>query len=103
MGNCMSSVPVTAPDIVTIPAPASDEKEAVIADLKLRLMYQRLELEHRCKYLELKLEQRDDDYRGQVAISTDLKAKLWLLTCEASQQRKQLTMLRGSKRVPGRD
>ena len=75
MGNYLSPVPVAAP--------ALDEKEAEIAELERRL------------------EERDEDYRAQVAIATDLKAKLWLLTCEASEQRKQLTMLRGPNRAPG--
>lgn len=76
MGKCLSLVPK--------PAPEPEEKEAGIVELEMRL------------------EERTEDYRAQVAISTDLRARLWLLTCEAGEQRKQLAMLRGLNRAPGR-
>ena len=41
-----------APDAT--PTPVPDEKDLIIVNLKMDLMWQRLELEQKCKSLELK-------------------------------------------------
>ena len=61
-----------APDAVPVP----DEKDAIIANLmwqRLDLMYKSLEL--KCRSLAVELERSEDEYREQVSVSTELKAK----------------------------
>ena len=64
MGNCVS--PAAA---VPVAVPVPDEKDKIIVNLKLDLMWQRLELEQKCKSLKLKcqslameLERSEDEY-----------------------------------------
>ena len=68
----------------------------------------RLELEQKCESLELKcrtlaveLERSEDEYLEQMAVSTELKAKPWLLKSEAIPHMKELAFLRCS--TPGRN
>ena len=89
------------------PTPVPDEKDKIIVNLMMDLMWQRLELEQKCKSLELKcqslvveLERSKDEYLEQVAVSKELKAKLWLLKSEAIPRMKELAFLRCSN--PGR-
>ena len=104
MGNCVS--PAAVPVAVSTSLP--DEKYKIIANLKMDLMWQRLELEQKCKSLELKcqsltveLERREDEYLEQVAVSTEWKSKLWLLKSAAIPRMKELALLRCS--TPGRN
>ena len=55
MGNCVLTAHA-APDAVPTPTPVPDEEDLVIANKKLDLLCQRLELEleWKCKSLELK-------------------------------------------------
>ena len=105
MGNCVSPA-AAVPDATSTPAP--DEKDKIIVNLKMDLMWQRLELEQKCKSLELKcrslaveLERSKDEYLEQVAVSTELKAKCWLLKSEAIPCMKELAFLRCF--TPGRN
>ena len=97
MGNCVSPA-AAVPDAT--PTPVPDEKDKIIVNLMMDLMWQRLELEQKCKSLELKcqtlaveLERSEDEYLEQVAVSTELKAKLWLLKSKAIPRMKELTFL----------
>ena len=105
MGNCVSPA-AAVPDAT--PTPVPDEKDKIIVNLMMDLMWQRLELEQKCKSLELKcrtlaveLERSEDEYLEQVAVSTELKAKCWLLKSEAIPRMKELAFLRCS--APGRN
>ena len=105
MDNCVSPA-VAVPDAT--PTPVPDEKDIIIVNLKMDLMWQRLlqkckSLKLKCRSLTVKLERSEDEYREQVAVSTELKAKLWLLKSEAIPRMKELTFLRCSKRYPRRN
>ena len=100
MSNSVSPA-VAVPDATHTPVP--DEKNLIIVNLKMDLMWQRLKLDQKCKSLKLKcrsltveLEQSEDEYREQVAVSTELKAKLWLLKSKAIPHMKELAFLRCS-------
>ena len=105
MGNCMyPATAAAALDALPTPTPVLDEKDKIIANLKLDFMRQKLELEQKCQGLELKcrrltmeLERSEDDYREQVAVSTELKAQLWLLKSEAIPRMRELAFLRCSR------
>ena len=105
MGNCMSpATAAPAPEAVPTPTPVPDEKDETIANLKLDLMRQKLELEQKCQGLELKcrrltmeLERSEDEYRKQVAVSTEVKAQVWLLKSEAIPRMRELAFLRSAR------
>ena len=87
-------------DALPTPTPVPDEKDEIIANLILDLMRQKLELEQKCQGLRLKcrrltieLEQSENDYRKQVAVSTEVKAQLWLLNSEAILRMRELAFL----------